>query len=103
MGATAGLEPLPADLDVPLSAYDPGAFASVQPFGPGERIATFDLPVPTPSVPALARDPAPRDTEATITALLERLERGVSTRTDRTPLARADAAMGSLRRLASGN
>lgn len=104
---------VPDDLDLPLSAFDPAAFAAAsrEPaplprFAPGERIETFELtpivrgqhdPVPTP--PRLAA----RDTEATITALLERLERGVSTRTDRTPLARADAAMGSLRRLASGN
>ncbi|OQW48272.1 MAG: hypothetical protein A4S16_00995 [Proteobacteria bacterium SG_bin6] len=90
--------PLPADLDMPLSAYDPGAFASVRPFGPGERIATFDLPVPTPSVPAPARDPAPRDTEATISALLERLERGVVDRQQRAD--RFDATLTTLRKLA---
>lgn len=69
--------PLPADLDQPLAAYDPEAFAGARRFGPGERIATFDLPVPPPSAPPPPREAPPRDTEATISALLARLERGV--------------------------
>lgn len=106
---------VPDDLDLPLAAFDPEAFAAAtgEPvplprFAPGERIETFELtpivrdrldPDPVPAPPR----PATRDTEATITALLERLERGVSSRTERAPRARADAAMGSLRRLASGS
>lgn len=90
--------PLPADLDVPLAAYDPAAFSGAQRFGPGERIATFDLPVPAPSAPAPARAAPPRDTEATISALLERLERGVVDRQQRAD--RFDATLTALRRLA---
>ncbi|WP_066650852.1 MULTISPECIES: hypothetical protein [Sphingomonas] len=106
---------VPDDLDLPLSAFDPAAFAAAsrEPaplprFAPGERIETFEL---TPIVrgrpdadPVVAPPrPAARDTEATITALLERLERGVSTRTDRASRVSADGAMNSLRRFASGN
>jgi hypothetical protein len=97
---------LPIDLQQPLSAYDPGALLDVpmpppvqlaplrraprpQVFDAGERFETFELtpirraPAPTPAprpVPiqrtadeALARP----ETDATIHALLERLERGV--------------------------
>lgn len=110
---------VPDDLDMPLAAFDPAAFAAAtgEPvplprFAPGERIETFELtpirrdPVPIFAQP-LSRDadtprPAARDTEATITALLERLERGVSTRSDRLPRASADAARGALRRIATG-
>lgn len=104
---------VPDDLDLPLSAFDPDAFAAANGapvplprFAPGERIETFELtPIvrgrPDPvAVPTPLR-PAARDTEATITALLERLERGVSNRTDRSPRASADAAVSSLRRFAS--
>lgn len=104
---------VPDDLDMPLAAFDPDAFATAtgQPaplprFAPGERIETFELtPIlrgPAPVFVAPSSRPAARDTEATITALLERLERGVSTRADRVPRVSADAALGSLRRLASG-
>lgn len=112
---------VPDDLDMPLAAFDPGAFtaatgepAPMPRFAPGERIETFELtpirrdPVPIFAQP-LPRDadadaprPAARDTEATITALLERLERGVSTRSDRLPRASAEAARGALRRIATG-
>ncbi|TGX54100.1 hypothetical protein E5A73_08230 [Sphingomonas gei] len=97
-------QPLPKDLDQPLSAFDPAAVPEVpipapvtppplrrmaQPpvFDESERFETFEL---TPSVrpkPSLVVDdpaPAPREeaiarpeTDATIHALLERLERGV--------------------------
>lgn len=79
-------QPLPADLDQPLAAFDPGAFAARPArFGPGERIATFDLPVPPPApAPPPRREPV-RPTEATITALLDRLERGVAQRAPGTP------------------
>jgi len=99
---------LPKDLDQPLSAFDPEAVrdvpmpASVTPpplrqaprppvFDESERFETFEL---TPSVrprPSLVVDdpePAPREeaitrpeTEATVHALLERLERGVVRKT----------------------
>ncbi len=84
---------LPADLDAPLSAYDPAAIpaAPAEPIrpvaslvrkpvacAPGERIETFELARPTPTV--AARQPGaivrPR-TDATIHALLDRLEAGV--------------------------
>lgn len=99
-------QPLPTDLDQPLSAFDPAAVpdvpmpAPVAPsplrhaarppvFDENERFETFEL---TPAVrpkPSLVVDdpapaPAPREdaithpeTEATVHALLERLERGV--------------------------
>lgn len=91
--------PLPADLDMPLAAYAPAALARAPRFGPGERIATFDLPVPPPA-PAAPPRPAPaRDKEATITALLERLERGVVDRQQRGGDG-FDTALGALRKLA---
>lgn len=110
---------VPDDLDMPLAAFDPQAFAAatgeaahMPRFAPGERIETFELtPIRRDPAPVFAhplpRDtdaprPAARDTEATITALLERLERGVSTRADRLPRASADAARGTLRRIANG-
>lgn len=96
---------LPADLDVPLAAFDPDAFAAAghgpaPRFGEGERIATFDLRPPVrAAMPAETLPPrTPRDTEATITALLERLERGVSQRAARAPA----GAIGTPRRLATG-
>lgn len=110
---------LPVDLDLPLSAFDPGAIGmSVDPtpvpplaattppltipplvspterrqiFEPTERFETFEL---TPMVRTDSAAPAeprqepprePRDTQATITALLERLERGVTHRNARPP------------------
>lgn len=105
---------VPADLDLPLSAFDPAAFAAaagapvpISRFAAGERIETFELtpiirvPNPTPVAPPPART-APRDTEATITALLERLERGVTQRAERGPVIGSGPDAGSLRRLAGG-
>lgn len=91
---------LPVDLDQPLAAFDPGAIPDVpmpppvhlrplrrapRPavFDAGERFETFELtPIRRTAAPRPA--PAPRDeaitrpeTEATVHALLERLERGV--------------------------
>lgn len=103
---------VPDDLDMPLAVFDPDAFtaatgapAPLPRFAPGERIETFELtPIvrsaPTNAAPRPLRQPAPRDTEATITALLERLERGVTERADRLPPVTSRAALGSLRRLA---
>lgn len=106
---------LPRDLDAPLSAFDPHAIPEVpaepiraiaplhavpNPAVPedGERFEAFELrpPVPQPlSQPPIA---APR-TDATIHALLDRLERGVSTRT---PSGAAPGdALNELRRLAT--
>lgn len=101
---------LPADLDQPLSAYDPGAVPEApidwspppaeivdpaprplprrQTFDPGERFETFPL---TPMVrPAAQPEPEPQplpirqaprdDPSETIHALLDRLERVVSRR-----------------------
>jgi hypothetical protein len=92
-------QPLPVDLQQPLSAYDPGAILDTpmpppvqiaplrraprpQVFDAGERFETFELTPPVRNTPPPA--PRPRDeamtrpdTEATIHALLERLERGV--------------------------
>ncbi|MCW3836116.1 hypothetical protein ACFQ1E_08690 [Sphingomonas canadensis] len=93
--------PLPEDLDQPLSAFDPSAIPpapaplpeAVAPlarpprpavFDSSERFETFELtpvrrdpprprPVPEPRVHAAAK----AETEATIHALLERLEQGV--------------------------
>lgn len=105
LAAEAPERALPADLDVPLAAFDPDAFAAAghRPaprFAEGERIATFDLRPPVtvaaPAEPVAPR--TPRDTEATITALLERLERGVSQRAARAPT----GAIGTPRRLATG-
>lgn len=123
---TPAEQPLPADLDQPLAAFDPGAIPEVpmpapvpisprrpEPRAPvyeaGERFETFELtppvravvePVPMPITPpppvvALAPQPlAPRaepiaptaepiaapETDATIQALLARLEQGVARR-----------------------
>ncbi len=104
---------IPEDLDLPLSAFDPAAIRpAVMPeaepqtepapapsdepealpsrpqiFEPGERFETFALsPVaPVSETPPTAATPirAPRDTQATINTLLERLERGVSDRAAR--------------------
>ncbi|WP_423601858.1 hypothetical protein [Sphingomonas sp. MS122] len=106
-------QPLPADLDQPLSAFDPDAIpehplapppplkplhrAPSPVFAEGERFETFDLtpaarpparveqPVPPSMQPAPA--PAPRaenlaapETEASVHALLNRLERGIARR-----------------------
>jgi hypothetical protein len=100
-------QPLPTDLDQPLSAFDPAAVpevpipAPVTPsrrsprppvFDEGERFEVFELTPPSRPRPSLvvedpvAEAPAPAsreeaitrpETEATVHALLERLERGV--------------------------
>jgi hypothetical protein len=97
------VQDLPADLDQPLAAFDPAAIPAV-PMAPpppvrplrrraprmpiydaGERFETFELtpPVrPVPQVPADAPPAAPQpiaapQTEASVQALLERLERGL--------------------------
>lgn len=117
---------LPADLDQPLSAYD-AASIPVVPIAPpappppplapqlaprpqvidaGERFETFDLkPL---ADPALDRRPpvTPRatvDTKATLTALLERLERGVAERAERPtpPQEGIEETLGLLRRMAT--
>ncbi|MET0307416.1 MAG: hypothetical protein ABW023_01805, partial [Sphingomonas sp.] len=98
-------QPLPEDLEQPLSAFDPDAILAVpmpppiklppvrrapQPpvFAPNERFEVFELtppvrkpaaayvaPAPTPVPPA---EPIARpETEASVHALLERLEKGV--------------------------
>lgn len=104
---------LPVDLDQPLSAFDPEAIPDVpmpppvqlpplrrapRPavFDATERFETFDLtPLrrPAPSRPRPAPRPAPRqdaiarpETDATIHALLERLERGVVRRSIAQPV-----------------
>lgn len=103
---------IPDDLNLPLSAFDPGAVSLMSPmpimppvpvsppaplvakpaprpqlFDPGERFETFELTpmvrTDPPEAPLpIHRDPAePRpDTNATIAALLERLERSVAQR-----------------------
>lgn len=111
---------LPDDFDQPLADYDPGAIRAVpaepvrpvaplarierpQTFDAGERFETFALTAPAPT----PQRPRP---EATIHALLDRLEQGVA-RNDR-PLPvlcaaatgyRVDEALGTLRSLASGH
>lgn len=91
---------LPKDLDAPLAAFDPAAIpavpaepqppvASLQPrpiasdLEPGERIDAFEL-----ARPAIRTDAAPiaaPRTDATIHALLDRLERGVAARRQTDP------------------
>ncbi|MDT8759675.1 hypothetical protein MZO42_13295 [Sphingomonas psychrotolerans] len=101
-------QPLPKDLDQPLSAFDPAAVPEVPmpaPVAPSplrhtprppvfdetERFETFELTPPVRPMPSLVvEDPAPvareeaitrPETEATVHALLERLERGVVRKT----------------------
>lgn len=96
---------LPRDLDAPLSAYDPGAIRpapaspvplvtplvrAAPPLEDGERLEVFELPAPI----ATAR------TEATVHALLDRLEAGMG-RTPRATRARPDGTLDELRRLAA--
>ncbi|HYW08809.1 MAG TPA: hypothetical protein VE913_17740 [Longimicrobium sp.] len=103
---------LPRDLDAPLADFDPDAVPEVpaEPVravaplarpavqAPGERFETFQLPVPLAKrapadklnkVTAQERILAPR-TEATIHALLDRLERGVASRPRIRPAPLAD-------------
>lgn len=98
--------PLPADLDQPLSAFDPGAIPDLPrtpppPLTPlsrgpalaeGERFETFELRPPVR--PAAAPVPAPLpeslsapETDASVNALLDRLERGIARRTHQAPVA----------------
>lgn len=102
-------QPLPADLDQPLSAFDPGAIPDVplapppplaplhrapQPLAEGERFETFELTPPrpvAPVVPPVAR-PVPEslaapETDASVHALLDRLERGIARRTHQAEVA----------------
>ena len=115
---------VPKDLDLPLAAFDPAALPPVPAtpvpvvaplvkapgrapveLDPGERIDTFLLPTPI----------AAPETEATIHALLERLERGIAERrpappkpisrpssflSSDTPL-RLESMLGELRHLAT--
>ncbi|MBX9796913.1 hypothetical protein [Sphingomonas sp.] len=104
---------LPADLDQPLAAFDPASFhqavqpAPEAPAAPRERMETFELtPIvrPDPDAPPPPRRPQ-RDTEATISALLERLERGVASRVEPAPAEKPGegglaATLDTLRRLA---
>ncbi len=109
---------IPDNLDEPLSAYDPGAIRPVpaepvrpveplakidrpQTFDASERMETFSLVPPAPE-PQRARP------EATIHALLDRLEQGVARRERPLPAlcaaatgARVDEALGTLRTIAS--
>lgn len=88
------VQPLPADLDQPLAAFDPNALRETPlplpaPLAPlhrdvaapvyavGERFEAFALPVPAvPAEPAIAPE-----TVATVHSLLDRLERGMARRT----------------------
>ncbi|MDG2534308.1 hypothetical protein P6144_11660 [Sphingomonas sp. HITSZ_GF] len=95
---------LPTDFDQPLSAFDPQAIPAVpkpapvplaplrrQPrpsiFDEGERFEIFELTPPVRAhVPPPVAEPVPermvrRDTDASIHALLDRLERGVADKT----------------------
>lgn len=86
-----GDRPIPADLDLPLAAFDPNALLPVPmepvrpvaPLAPPpvERIATFALPLapqgPAPIGPA---DRAESNPAPTIEALLRRLEQGAGRR-----------------------
>lgn len=100
-------QPLPADLDQPLSAFDPAAIPDVPlapppplaplsrgPMNPvladGERFETFELtppvrpapPVQSAAAPALqSENLAAPETDASVHALLDRLERGIARRT----------------------
>ncbi|MDR6853299.1 hypothetical protein J2Y54_002819 [Sphingomonas sp. BE123] len=97
------VQDLPADLDQPLAAFDPAAIPAV-PMAPpppvrplrrrtprmpiydaGERFETFELTPPVRPVPQVQAEPSPAapqpiatpQTEASVQALLERLERGL--------------------------
>ncbi len=104
---------LPRNLDAPLASFDPDAipdapaepiplvvplFKPAPALDPGERLEVFEL---TPPIAA-------PQTEATIHALLERLERGVAGRSRPAPASFAPPpgglqdTLGELRRLASG-
>ncbi|WP_343518758.1 hypothetical protein [Sphingomonas sp.] len=119
-------QPLPADLDQPLSAFDPEAIPAhplappppLKPlhrapppvFAQGERFETFELTPPArPAAPPEAAVPpsmrpapetAPRpeslaapETEASVHALLNRLERGIARRGEQNQAPQAEAAL----------
>lgn len=136
---------LPGDLELPLSAFDPGAIgipadptpvppctttpppltipSLVSPaerrqiFEPTERFETFELTpmvrtdTTEPPMPRAQPSREPRDTQATITALLERLERGMTHRNAQPPAPAAKRqvrpedglqdTLGTLRRMAT--
>ncbi|MBX3592981.1 hypothetical protein [Sphingomonas sp.] len=125
------VQPLPANLDQPLSAFDPGALLEepltppppvvslrrkpVEPplYADTERFETFELtpPVRPQSVPDIGAGPAPiatPQTDASVHALLDRLERGIARRGDSaeatpdpgSPDHRLEDTLESLRRLA---
>jgi hypothetical protein len=102
-------QPLPADLDLPLAAFDPAALPSipaepVRPVAPlatrralidpGERFETFELTPVARAARTTASEPI------SIGALLDRLERS----TQRAPRRRVDIdqTLGMLRGLATG-
>lgn len=100
-------QPLPADLDQPLSAFDPAAIRDVPlapppPLAPlvrapvkpvlaeGERFETFELtppvrPAAPPQPPVQAESLAAPETDASVHALLDRLERGIARRVNSVP------------------
>ena len=108
-------QPLPADLDQPLSAFDPGAIpdlplAPPPPLAPlsrayvppvlaeGERFETFELTPPVRVAAAPTPAPLPRpdnlaapETDASVHALLDRLERGIARRVHQAPEPVAEA------------
>lgn len=101
-------QPLPADLDQPLSAFDPGAIPDVPrapppPLTPlnrapqppalaeGERFETFELTPPRPAPRPAAESLAAPETDASVHALLDRLERGIARRTHQTPMVEESA------------
>jgi hypothetical protein len=113
--------PLPRDLDSPLAAFDPFAIPDapatpsepVQPLfrprpvpcEPGERFEAFELRPPArPITPDVAKPIAAPRTDASIHALLERLERGVAAHAPRKQEPRPttiDDALAELRRMAT--
>lgn len=118
---------VPADLDQPLAAFDPGAIRDDpadwfpappplkplprrQTFAPSERLETFALSPAAPKAPAPAAPRPPGDPSASIHALLDRLERSVGKSEPAAapapppPAPRADSledALVTLRRLAT--
>jgi hypothetical protein len=112
-------QPLPVDLSTPLAAVDPDAIPElpVQPVravpslyrkpepiqAPGERFEAFELPrIP---LTAMTQDIEPMlgpRTEATVHALLERLERGVAQRARPVKRAGLQDTLAELRMLARG-
>lgn len=122
---------LPVDLDMPLSAFDPQAFPDVpvapltplplprpQMFDPHERFETFPLtPILRDAAPEPEVAPAPQpipiatpradfDPSASLHALLDRLEKGVTSRAPTPRVTREESlqeSLASLRRLATNS